>query len=145
MLQYKVTVRLADSNDHIVTGKIVTIPEIAVLRRVHGSDNAVTVTGPAEAVARSDNEERDRLRLLYDNPTPDSEALVDRLFGGPLTALPKRLIEIGIDPKAQAAALRAQAEQMATAALALGADLEPEADAPEDVDDMFGDEAEEAA
>lgn len=148
MQQYKVTVKLGDSNDHIVSGKIVTIPEIAILRRVHG-DNAVQVTAkhaePAMFVdgdftrPRSEAEERERLRLIYDAATPDAEPLVDRLFGGSLTPLPTKLSQIGIDPRAQAEALHRQAEAMAQAASALN-------DEPEnDVDAMFDDDDVEAA
>jgi hypothetical protein len=144
MLQYLATVRLGDSNDHIVTNKVVTIPEIAILRRVHGGDSAVMVTGrvaePAttEGRPRTDGQERERLRLIYDAATSDQEPMVDRIFGGSMTPLPTRLSQIGIDPAAQADALRRQAAAMTSAATALAEDVD---DAPpEDVDEMFGDE-----
>lgn len=142
MRQYSVSVRLGGSTQQVVTGKIVTIPEIAVLRALHGSDAIVDVCpAPKEIreIARTDAEERDRLKRRYDHPTPDAEPLVDKLFGGPLGRLPTKLAEIGIDPRAEADALRARAEAMSASATVL--DEEGEAPADEDsdvdVDDVF--------
>jgi hypothetical protein len=130
MKTYLCSVRLAGSMQHVTTNKRVTVSEIAVLRRVHG-DDAVMDVRPAGDVARSDTEERERLRKTYDNATPDAEPLVDRLFGA-LGKLPTSLAQVGIDPKAQAESLRRQAEQLSAAAEALN-------DEPE-VDSLFGDD-----
>lgn len=139
MLQYQATVRLGGKQNHAVTGKIVTIPEIAILRHLHGGD-AVDITGKGEEIARSDAEERDRLRKRYDNPTPDATPLVDQLFGGPLGRLPTRLSQIGVDVQAQAAHLAAQAQAMAAAAANL-----TEGAAETDVDELFPDDETEEA
>ncbi|HNQ99466.1 MAG TPA: hypothetical protein PKN52_05665 [Trueperaceae bacterium] len=137
MRQYSCSVRLAGEMLQVVTGKIVTVPEIAVLRDVHGAD-AVLDIRPADPVERDDATERERLRKRYDNPTPDSQPRVDRLFGPAFQPLPKTLREIGLDPASQAAVLRAQAEAAATAAALL--ENEPSDDTG-DVDEMFGDDA----
>ena len=130
MKTYLCSVRLAGSMQHVTTNKRVTVPEIAVLRRVHGEDAVIDVR-PAGETTRTDAEERERLRKTYDNATPDSEPLVDRLFGA-LGKLPTSLAQVGIDPKTQAEALRRQAEQLSAAAEALN-------DEPE-VDSLFGDD-----
>ncbi|MFA5712252.1 hypothetical protein [Mycolicibacterium sp.] len=121
----------------VVTGKIVTVPEILVLRRLHGDDAVLGIQPAPEGQAnvdRTDAQERERLKRRYDNPTPDSEPLVDRLFGPAHHPLPKTLSDIGVDPAAQAAQLRAQAEAMAAAATAL--ENEP-AEESADVDELF--------
>lgn len=123
MRQYTVNVRLNGKMTHVQTGKVVTVPEIAVLNLVHGSD-AVQITGRAPDVDRTDADERDRLRKRYDTPSPDSEPIVDKLFGGPIGRLPTKLVDIGVDPQAQAEALAAAAAAM-TAAASTFADEEP--------------------
>jgi hypothetical protein len=112
--QYTCSVRLNGSTQHVVTGKVVTIPEIAVLRRIHGND-AIADFKPMEPVRRNDSEERERLKTLYDAATPDSSPIVDALFG-PMGQLPKTLGGIGIDAKAAAAEMRARAQAALTAA-----------------------------
>lgn len=134
MLQYVATVRIAGSTQHVQTGKVVTIPEIAVLRHVHGTD-AVSITGKAPAATtkvdgmserpRTDADERERLRKIYDRPTPDSEPITDKLFG-PLAKLPTRLSDVGVDAASQAKELAAQAAALTAAAQSLqDEDLEP--------------------
>jgi hypothetical protein len=130
MLQYYCSVMLGGSLQHIVANKLVTIPEISLLRRAHGSDSVINLRS-APPVDRSDDEERLRLRGIYDHPTPDSEALVDRMFG-PHAPLPNKLSAIGLDPKAASAALREQAR----VAMAAADDLDGEPAEPE-VDELF--------
>jgi hypothetical protein len=136
MRQYTVNVRLNGKLNHVQTGKVVTIPEIAVLQHVHGSD-AVQITGKSTDVARNDGDERERLRRRYDQPSPDAEPIVDRLFGGPLGRLPTKLVDIGVDPQAQSAALAEQARQMADAATSFADEDPPEAEVDEDEEAAF--------
>lgn len=139
MRQYLCSVALGDNTQHVVTNKLVTIAEIAVLRRIHGDSAVKDIRPPADKarrdVARTEPEERERLRVLYDAPAPgDNEPIVDRLFG-PMAALPTSLRQIGIDPAAAAEEMKRQAEALAQAASQL-AD-EDEAPVAEDEDAFF--------
>lgn len=131
MRQYLCSVALADNPQHVVTNKAVTIAEIAVLRRIHGDAAVRDIRPPADKalrdVDRTEPEERERLRALYDAPAPgDNEPIVDRLFG-PMAALPTSLRQIGIDPAAAADEMKRQAEMLAQAAAQLSEEDEPEA------------------
>lgn len=147
MKLYLCSVKLGDSNNHVVPNKPVTIPEIAVLRRIHG-DAAVTDIRPYKVDGKdqmklrdgrpiTDAEERERLAQRYQR---GEEAIrIDALFGA-MGALPKSLREIGIDPARAAADLHKRAEEMAAAAASLVEDdLPPAAD-----EDDFFDEPETA-
>jgi hypothetical protein len=146
---YLCSVKLGDSLNHVVTNKPVTIPEIAVLRDVHGQ-SAVTDIRPIKGEAgialgldeespRTDIEERQRLSQTYENAMPgESVPIVNRLFS-PMAALPRTLREIGIDPQAAAAQRRLEAEKLAAEATML-AEEEDAPEAAEDVDVMFDDE-----
>lgn len=133
MQQYLVDVQLGGKQAHVQSKKTVTIPEIAVLRAVHGP-SSVTVVGKASEPAqtrtpddrripRTVTEERERLRRHYQGTD------VDTIFGGPLAPLPTTLRQIGVDPGAEAARLREQAAQHALAASALE---EEDAGAPDE-------------
>lgn len=149
MRQYTCTVTLGGDRNHVVANKVCTIPEIALLRHIHG-ESSVQVARPAgdalfdgdgafEPRPRTEAEERERLKIVYDAATPDAEPLVERLFG-PLAALPRSLRDIGIDPAQAAAEMRRQADAMATAAANL--DTEAAEDAPaEDETAFFEEEA----
>lgn len=139
MKLYLCSVKLGDSANHVVPNKQVTVPEIAVLKRVHGA-NAVVNLRPFVLDAKpqvkanrdtggpwTDHDERERLRRKYQ--VGEEGVQIDDLFGS-LTALPKTLREIGIDPQAAADELRRQAEEMAASAnrLAEDDDAPPAAD-----------------
>lgn len=134
MRQYLCSVKLGDSTQHVVTNKRVTVPEIAILRRLHG-ESAVTdirpytENGKPVGALRTDGEERERLAQRY-NGRADTGNLVEILFG-PMGALPKTLRDVGIDPATAAAEMRRKAEEMAKAA----ANLVDEDDVPLDEDD----------
>ena len=143
MKLYVCSVKLGDSNNHVVPNKKVTIPEIAVLRRIHGAPAIINIR-PANEVKTdadgrtwTDSLERERLTKKYQRSTEDGGVNIVELFGA-LGALPKSLREIGIDPAAAAADMRRQAEEMSASA----AQLADEDDAPPAVDeDEFFDEA----
>jgi hypothetical protein len=159
--QYKCSVRLGDSLNNVIPNKVVTISEIVILKAVHGhsaivdirpcrdvkdgkprkdTDSDETVQHYLERadVPRSDAEERERLRAIYDNVLP-GESVVDRLLPA-LQPLPRTLTSIGIDPKAAAEELRRQAD-----ALSASAALMDEEPAPESDEDDFFDEEDKAA
>lgn len=83
----QIEVRLAGSLENTII-KEVSVPEIPVLKAIHGHDAVVNVKK-----TRSDDvdqkEERDRLEKQY---TP---VVIDRLFPGVLNKLPQTLVEIG--------------------------------------------------
>ena len=142
MKEFLVSVKIGGSGEHVVSNKRVTIPEIAILRAVHTAD-AVSDIRPAPHKAAekdelddglnrgphlpdwTDADERVRLRGIYDNAGSDDEPVVDRLFG-PLTKLPTRLMDVGIDPKDQARKFREQAAALEASASAMAADVEDE-------------------
>lgn len=150
MKEFLVSVKIGGSGEHVVANKRVTIPEIAILRAVHTAD-AVSDIRPAPHKAAekdelddglnrgphlpdwTDVDERARLRSIYDNAGTDDEPIVDRLFG-PLTKLPTRLMDVGIDPKVQAQQFRAQAKALEESAAAMAAD--PEDDELDDDEDV---------
>ena len=143
MQRFKCTVKLAGSVQHVVTNKgPITVAEIAVLRRIHG-DDAVSDFAYVDNIKVNANEERERLRLLYDTAAlGDSEPVVDQCFGvmGPL---PQSLSDIGISAKSQSEALREKARQALEEADKLeGLDETSEED-PDALDTLFEDEVEE--
>lgn len=150
MRQYLCSVRLGGSTQHVVANKVVTIPEIAILRRVHGDDAVHDIRPPKDpelrvakddyGVTRTEADERERLRRLYNNAHPDDpEAIVDRLFG-PMAPLPQSLSQIGINPKTAADDMRRKAAELEAAAQTLVDEPEPEFDEGEDEAAFFEDE-----
>lgn len=142
MKLYLCSVRLGDSSQHIVPNKPVTVPEIAVLRAIHGGA-AVTdmrpyvLDGKPQTRDITDPEERERLARKYQRG--DDGVTIDKLFGA-MGALPKTLRDIGIDPQAAAAELRRKAEEMSASAARLADEEETPA---EDEDDAFLDDLDE--
>jgi len=142
MQQYLVDVQLGGKPGHIQSKKTVTIPEIAVLKVIHGEgsvqvvgkvkDPATTRVPEGKPRVRTMAEERERLRQTY--PTD-----IDAIFGGPMAALPTSLRQIGVDPDAAAARLREQAAQAAAAAAAIEDEVTGEADGADEAS-IFDDE-----
>lgn len=107
MLRCTCTVQTAIT--HVVTNKVVTIPEIAVLQHLHGRD-AVRDIVPFEKIEDFDDaQERERLFLTYEAIAREEErGFIDRLF--PTSQLlPTSLRKIGVDPASAAAAIRKRA------------------------------------
>jgi hypothetical protein len=74
----------------------VTVPEIAILRAIHGAD-AVRDIKPLHMDKRSHSEERQRLLLEYGNAKDSKdESIFEKLFPG-LSPLPVTFKDIGID------------------------------------------------
>lgn len=120
-------VYIGGSPMHTVS-KEVTVPEIALLRSIHGPDAVRDITLAGEAVQTdfegdtqewNDDEERERLVRVYEGAAPASDrGLVERLFPT-LSPLPHRLSQVGIDPLAEAGAKRNAAAKLMEEAAAL--------------------------
>lgn len=89
----KVTVRLAGSLENTVT-KEVSIPEIPILKHIHGHDAVVEVS--KTRIDEIDQvTERDRLDKVYGTP------VLEKLFPGVTSKLPTTLVEIGLEQPAE--------------------------------------------
>lgn len=138
-----VSVRLGGSPSHIVAGKVVSVPEIRLLQTLHGED-AVTDILPVENRAVTSDEERERLRQFYEPAQVEEQRnIVNKVFG-PMGPLPQRLIDIGIDPRAQAADMKAKAQALNAAAEKMEVlDDQAKSNTLEDDEVNFGDADEE--
>lgn len=93
---YNVTVRHGGRLEMAITKNSVTVPEIAVLRHLHGPD-AVGEIHPCGSTKRQRTVELDRLRHLYRPRLQDGQHPVDELWPGTQQQnLPERLPDIGI-------------------------------------------------
>lgn len=93
-----VTVKHGGRLEMSVRKKGVTVPEIAVLRQIHGSD-AVNEITPRGMSRRPHATELDRLRHLYEPRLQDGAHPVDELWPGTQQQkLPVHLSDIGIGP-----------------------------------------------
>ena len=99
--QVSATCRLADGQVPVLVQQgraVVTAAEYAILERIHGS-GSVTITAVGEPVERSHEEEKERLRVIYDrgsNRDSQTKMLpVEALFPG-LAAPPTTFGELGV-------------------------------------------------
>lgn len=134
MRQYYVDVRVGGSQNHVVTNKLVTVPEIALLRAIHGNSDVFNLRPGPDVEDFSEDMERERLHAVYERSNiADQKGLMERLFGVN-GRLPVTLRDIGIDAtaaakqaKADAAAAKARADAMEEQAAAEEAGAEGEA------------------
>jgi hypothetical protein len=120
---YTVSVMLGGDVNQVVANKgPVSVPEIAVLKAIHGDSSVQDIRlyepppGRSMPAPQTASELREELRLRYQNALPaGNDPVVDRLFG-PMGALPTTLEEIGIDAKAEAKRLRESAKAAEKAA-----------------------------
>lgn len=89
-------VRLNGDVGSVVRKEGITVPEVLVLRAIHGNDAVVNITA-TEGRNVSQKAEFDRLAQKYRVRTSDDKALVPSLFPGAIPQLPTRLAEIGIE------------------------------------------------
>lgn len=89
-------VRLGGDVGSVVRKEGISVPEVLVLRAIHGNDAIVNITA-TEGRNVSQKAEFDRLAQKYRVRTSDDKALVPSLFPGAIPQLPTRLAEIGID------------------------------------------------
>lgn len=99
--RFDISLLLAGDRNHVVP-KSVTVPELEILRTLHG-DDAVTEVRPSQrpGLQLNHNEERDRLKRVFKKNMPASDAsgsknVVDVVFPNPRANLPTTLKEIGI-------------------------------------------------
>ena len=76
--------------------RMVTAPEVTVLREIHGFDAVINLS-QFDSVRRSSNEELDRLKVYYG---PD---VVIKVFPGSMPKIPTSFEDVGIQaPKSKA-------------------------------------------
>lgn len=108
-------------------GKTVTIPEVAILQKLHGPNSIYNVRPTPKdwmpenerekrMVKGDQNDERDRLRAEYGINRKTHVLVADEVFPGAVTRLPDTLAEIGMDPVTMAANMREKAKQLLAAA-----------------------------
>lgn len=92
----QVTVRLAGSLENTVI-KEVSIPEIPILKAIHGHDAVVEISKTRTAEVEQ-AAERDRLDKAYGTP------ILEKLFPGVTSKLPTTLVDIGLEQPVEATA-----------------------------------------
>jgi len=90
----QVTVRLAGSLENTVT-KEVSIPEIPILKAIHGHDAVVEISKTRTDSTVAEAVERDRLDKVYGTP------ILEKLFPGVTSKLPRTLVDIGVEQPAE--------------------------------------------
>lgn len=80
--------------------RVVTAPEVIVLRGIHGKDSVINVS-EVSTVKRSNAEEIERLGLYY---TPD---IVSKVFPGSMPKLPTTFSEVGVETPKESKANKA--------------------------------------
>ncbi len=81
---------LLNGNLQHSTVRVVSAPEILILRDIHGSDAVINVTDSA-TLERTNAEEIDRLKLFF-----GSEAFT-KVFPGSMPKLPTTFAEVGVE------------------------------------------------
>lgn len=97
------TVRLGGSLQHTVRKHNITVPEIVVLKAIHGDDAVVEMVLLDKIAKRSNAAELARLSQVYEpmGEKDVNKGLLRSLFPGHAPALPRTLSEIGIDISTQ--------------------------------------------
>jgi hypothetical protein len=88
MQYYKATIRLDGSTMNEVV-KILSAPEVLILQYIHGSDALVKMAKSKNEKVNL-NEEKERLRVLYDQALNRRKQSIDSIFG-PLGQVPEVL------------------------------------------------------
>lgn len=91
---FNAKVRLGGTLENEVVKRGLTVPEIIILRRLHGNDALVAIEH-AGVCEIDPIEERERLDFIYGNGLAhlheDQKTSVEKLFGGDYTPLPEEL------------------------------------------------------
>lgn len=96
MQVFNATVRIGGMLEQEVLKRGITVPEIIVLRRLHGNDGVINIkhVGYADVDAI---DERERLDYIYGNGLShlheDQKTSIEKLFGGDYTPIPEELRE----------------------------------------------------
>lgn len=92
---FNATIRLQGAIGNEVPKYGLTVPEVHILRQLHGTDGVVNLKHVGTALDLDSDEERERLSFLYDeglaNLGDDIKTSVDKMFGGSFTDLPTKL------------------------------------------------------
>lgn len=81
---------LLNGNLQHSTVRVVSAPEIAILREIHGNDAVVNLSD-VNSVRRSSAEELDRLKLFY------GPAVVTKVFPGNMPKIPSSFEDVGVE------------------------------------------------
>lgn len=120
----KVDVQLRGELYQQLVGKLVTIPEIMVLKAQHGETSVFNVVPvpdnyeprnkhEAEMKATDQHSERERLKRIYGiNREDGGKYWADIVFPGSLAKLPDTLEGIGMDANSQAKTMREKAAEL---------------------------------
>ena len=83
-------VRIGGSLENTVI-KEVSVPEIVVLRAIHGEDALININKTRADASVTARGERERLAKNY------GEEVLKKLFPGALSVLPSKLAEVGVE------------------------------------------------
>jgi hypothetical protein len=86
---------LLNGNLQHSTVRVVSAPEVLILRDIHGGDAVINVAEPA-AIERTNAEEIDRLKLYY-----GAEAF-SKVYPGSMPKLPTAFAEVGVEASKEA-------------------------------------------
>lgn len=92
---FNATIRLEGNPLNEVAKRGLTVPEIVILRRLHGDDAVVKLEHVGTVEDMDNFEERERLSYEYDaglkNLHEDAKTSVEKMFGGDYNPLPQKL------------------------------------------------------
>lgn len=92
---HKVEIQLAGDPLNVLVKAPVSVPEILVLREIHGKASVKPIGEKLGSLKVSPRRERDRLNEAYPGRDGDGVAYTTRVFGGDfLSALPQTLADI---------------------------------------------------
>jgi hypothetical protein len=92
-----VEVRLSGSRENTVVKDNVTVPEIVLLRAIHGNDSVNNIQ-PTGMDKRPHAAEYERLKKIYGTAKDEKENLIlDKLFPGHNPVFPVTLADIGLE------------------------------------------------
>lgn len=123
MRLFTCTIMLRGEMFQQIPNKVVTAPEILLLKHIHGSTAVFGVVPVAadyvpennvdkKLLANGSGEERERLRIRYGRNPESKKPWADECWPGSIVKMPNSLEEIGMDAATQAADLRKAAERM---------------------------------
>ena len=93
---FKVEIKIGGDLLNTVVKESVSIPEIVLLRAIHGSVDSVVVTDVTDETEVSNRSELERLHNIYSTATNGkAELWVDIVFPGMGVVLPQTLSDIG--------------------------------------------------
>lgn len=95
---------LLNGNLQHSTVRVVSAPEILILRDIHGNDAVINVTEPA-TLERTNAEEIERLKVFF------GSEVFTKVFPGSMPKLPSTFAEVGVDVSKEPNKKTAKAEK----------------------------------